>query len=135
MVVQRVDRHDVDPRTPVVARASPADAVTALAALVAGVEARDAAALARLAVDGVPGSDDLMSGVAANAESLDLRQVAARYVDQVGTVAADGSWSAVAEVAWQVDGDASPSQADVVVSFAPDGDGLGITGFGGADRG
>ena len=133
VVVQRVDRHDADPRTPVVARASPADAVTALAVLVTGVEARDAAALARLAVDGVPGSDDLMSGVAANAESLDLRQVAARYIDQVGTVAADGSWSAVAEVAWQVDGDASPSQADVVVSFAPDGDGLGITGFGGAE--
>ena len=88
-----------------------------------------------LAVDGEPGSDELMSGVAANAESLDLREVGARYVDQVGTVAADGSWSAVAEVAWQVEGDTSPSQADVVVSFAPDGDGLGITGFGGADAG
>ncbi len=133
VVVQRGDRHDVDPRTVDVARASPADAATALAAFVAGVDARDAAALSRLAVDGVPGSDELMSGVAANAESLDLREVGARYVDQVGTVAADGSWSAVTEVAWQVEGDASPSQADVVVSFAPDGDGLGIAGFGGAD--
>ena len=91
------------------------------------------AALARLAADGTPGSDELMSGVAANAESLDLREVDARYVDQVGTVAADGSWSAVAEVAWQIAGDSSPSQADVVVSFAPDGDGLGITGFGRPD--
>ncbi len=54
-------------------------------------------------------------------------------MDQVGTVAADGSWSAVTEVAWQVEGDVTPSQADVVVSFAPDGDGLGIAGFGGAD--
>ncbi len=62
--------------------------------------------------------------------------MSARYVDQVGTVAADGTWSAVVEVGWQVDGDSSPSQADVVVTFAPDGDGLGILGFGGAaDRG
>jgi predicted RecA/RadA family phage recombinase len=133
VVVQRGDRHDVEPRHVDVARASPADAATALAALVAGVDGRDAVALSRLAVDVSPASGELMSGIAANAETLDLREVGARYVDQVGTVAADGSWSAVAEVAWQVDGDTSPSQADVVVSFAPDGDGLGIVGFGGED--
>ena len=132
VVLQRGNRHDVDPRTVDVARASPADAATALAALVAGVDARDSVALSRLAVDGVAGSDELMSGVAANAESLDLGDVSARYVDQVGTVGADGAWSAVAEVSWRVEGDSSPSQADVVVSFAPDGDGLGIVGFGGA---
>ena len=134
LAVQRGDRHEVDQQRPVdVARASPADAAVALAAFVAGVDARDAPALSRLAVDGVPASDELMSGVVANADSLDLRGVGARYVDQVGTVAADGSWSAVAEVAWRVDGDPSPSQADVVVTFAPDGDALGITGFGGAE--
>ena len=131
VVVQRGGRHEVEQGPVDAARASPADAAAALAAFVAGVDARDAAALARLAADGAPGSDELMSGVAANAESLDLRDVSARYVDQVGTVAADGSWSAVAEVDWQVDGDVTPSQAEVVVSFAPDGDGLGIAGFGG----
>ena len=133
VVVQRGDRHDVDPRTPDAARASPADAATALAAFVAGVDARDGAALSRLAADGAPDAAELMSGVAVNATSVDLRAVTARYVDQVGTVAADGSWSAVTEVAWQVDGDSAPSQAQVVVSFAPDGDGLGIAGFGGDD--
>ena len=132
VVVQRGDRHDVDPRIPDAARASPADAATALAAFVAGVQSRDADALSRLAVDGNRGSDELMAGIAANAASLDLREVAARYVDQVGTVAADGSWSAVTEMAWQVDGDSVPSQAEVVVSFAPDGDGFGIAGFDGS---
>jgi hypothetical protein len=96
VLVRGTDRHEVDPRPVDVARASPADAVTALAALVAGVDARDAAGLALLAPDGAPGSDELMSGIAANATSLDLRSVSARYVDQVGTVAADGTWSAVA---------------------------------------
>ena len=135
VVVQR-DRHEVDPRIPDAARASPADAATALAAFVAGVDSKDPAALSELAVDGDRGSAEVMSGIAANAESLDLREVAARYVDQVGTVAADGSWSAVTEVAWQVAGDAAPSQADVAVTFAPDGEGLGIRGFGGpVDRG
>ena len=131
--LQREDRHEVDPRPVDASRASPADAATALAALVAGVDARDSVALSRLGVDGVAGSEELMSGVAGNAESLDLGDVGARYVDQVGTVAPDGSWSAVAEVAWRVEGDSSASQADVVVSFAPDGDGLGIVGFGGTD--
>ncbi len=133
VVVQRGGRHDADPRIPDAARASPADAATALAAFVAGVQSRDADALSRLAVDGNRGSDELMAGIAANAASLDLREVAARYVDQFGTVAADGSWSAVTEMAWQVDRDSVPSQAEVVVSFATDGDGLGITGFGGSE--
>ena len=132
-VVRGGDRHEVDPARVDVARASPAEAAAALATFVAGVEGRDAAVLSRLAADGAPGSEDLMSGIAANAASLEIREVGARYVDQVGTVAADGSWSAVAEVLWQVTGDASPSQADVIVSFAPDGDGLGIAGFGDAD--
>ena len=52
VVVQRGDRHDVDPRIPDAARASPADAATALAAFVAGVNPVMQTALSRLAVDG-----------------------------------------------------------------------------------
>ena len=88
-------------------RASPAEAATALGAFVAGVDARDAAVLTRLAPDGGPAASDLLAGVAANAASLDLSDVSARYVDQVGTVATDGWWSAVAEVGWRVEGDDS----------------------------
>ncbi len=71
-----------------------------------------------------------MSGIAANVRSLDLAAVSARYVDQVGAVGADGSWTGVAELTWQLRGfDEQPARSDVVVRFVPDGDGLGIAGF------
>ena len=101
----------------------------------AGVAARDAAALGDLAPGDDPAGEALLRGIAATAEAVALTDVSARYVDQVGATAADGTWSAVAEVSWRVRGDAAPSQADVVVRFAPDGAGVGIVGFGGADKG
>ncbi|RYB96367.1 hypothetical protein EUA06_01985 [Nocardioides glacieisoli] len=135
LVVQRGDRHEVDPRPVEVARASPADAAAVLAALVSGVESADAAALSDLAAAGA--GEEALAGVAANVESLGLTDVSARYVDQVGAVATDGSWSAVAQLGWRVAGDAVPSRADVVVRFAPaaDDDGVGIAGFGGDGAG
>ena len=53
LLVQRSSQHEVDPGPVDVARASPAEAATALSAFVAGVAARDAAALGDLA----PGDD------------------------------------------------------------------------------
>lgn len=71
-----------------------------------------------------------MSGIAANVRALDLTAVTARYVDQVGTVSADGSWTGAAELTWQLRGfDEQPARSDVVVRFAPAGGGLGIAGF------
>ncbi|MCF6377267.1 hypothetical protein L2K70_06600 [Nocardioides KLBMP 9356] len=134
LVVQRGDRHDVDPRPVDVPRASPADAASTLDALVAGIDARDATALADLATPGDAAAADVLRGIAATAGSVQLEDVSVRYVDQAGAVAEDGTWSAVAEVAWSVAGDAVPSRADVVVRFAPRGDGrLAIAGFGGGD--
>ena len=130
----RDGRHDVAPGPVDVVRASPADAVEALAGFVAGVEDRDAGKLSALAPARDAAARATLSGVAANAASLDLRRVSARYVDQVGTVAADGTWSGTAEMSWQVGRlDRAPSSADVVVRFAPDGDELAIVGFGGSD--
>ena len=135
LVVRGGERHEVDPRRTDVARASPAAAAAALASFVSAVETRDADVLASLAPDDDPGAEDVLAGVAANAVTLELSDVSARYVDQVGTVASDGAWSAVAELAWRVAGDQTPSQTDVVVRFAPDGEGVGIVGFGGAGTG
>ena len=135
LVVQRGDRHEVDTRPVDAPRASPAEAAATLASLVTGIADRDAAALAGLAAPGDPATEQVLAGIAANAESLDLSEVSARYVDQAGAVASDGSWSAVAEVAWRVDGDAVASQADVVVRLVPDDDGVAIAGFGGAGTG
>lgn len=125
----RGGRTDVDPRPLDLARASPAQASTALTALVEAVRERDAAALAAAAPD-----DDartLVAAVVANAEALDLRAVSARYVDQVGAVAPDGSWRGVAEISWQVAGfDRAPARAEVAVTFTPTDVGLAVTGFG-----
>lgn len=130
LVLTRGGRHDVEPRPVDVARASPAEAAAALASFVDGVGSRDVEALAGLAPSDEPGARDLLTGIGRNADSLDLRAVSARYVDQVGTVAPDGSWTGVIELTWQIGGlDRAPSEADVAVSFARDGNALGIVGF------
>jgi hypothetical protein len=132
VVLTRDGRDPVEPPRPVEApRASPAEAAAALASFVAGVEERDGEALTGLAPDDSTEVQEQLSGIAANAESLDLRDVSARYVDQVGTVSAEGDWSGVVEMTWRFRGfDDAPARADVVVRFAPDGDGLAIAGFG-----
>lgn len=131
VVLTREGRQEVGPGQPAeVPRASPAEAAAALAAFVEAVEARDAQAMAQLAPPEGSVADELLSGIAANVRSLDLAAVGARYVDQVGTVAADGSWTGVAELTWQLRGfDEHPARSDVVVRFVPDGDELGIAGF------
>ena len=100
-------------------------------AFVAGVEFHDSETLVALAPTDEPTAAELLAGVGRNAESLDLRAVSARYVDQVGTVASDGTWTGIVELTWQLGAlDRAPSVADVAVSFAPDDEGLGISGFG-----
>jgi hypothetical protein len=132
VVLLRDGRDAVEPPRPVeVPRASPAEAAAAMASFIAGVEDRDRDALAALAPEDSPEVEDQLSGIAANAASLDLREVTARYVDQVGTVSADGSWSGVVEMTWRFRGfDSAPARADVVVRFTPAGDALVIAGFG-----
>jgi hypothetical protein len=132
VVLTRDGRDPVEPSRPVEApRASPAEAAAVLASFVAGVEERDGEALTGLAPDDSTEVQEQLSGIAANAESLDLRDVSARYVDQVGTVSAEGDWSGVVEMTWRFRGfDDAPARADVVVRFAPDGDGLAIAGYG-----
>ena len=130
MALTRDGRHDVAPRPVDVPRASPAAAAAALAAFVEAVDARDAAGLSALAPPDDPDADAVLSGIARNTRTLDLRGVGARFVDQVGTVAPDGSWTGLVDLTWQLgDLDPEPARADVAVSFVPDGDGLGITGF------
>jgi hypothetical protein len=132
VVLTRDGQSPVEPPRPVDApRASPAEAAAALTSFVAGVEDRDGEALTALAPDGSTEVQEQLSGIGANAESLDLRDVSARYVDQVGTVSADGAWSGVVDMTWRFRGfDRAPASADVVVRFAPDGDELAIAGFG-----
>jgi hypothetical protein len=60
-----------------------------------------------------------------------VADLSARYVDEVGTVAPDGSWTADVALTWRFDGyDAEPARSDVLVSFTPEGEEVRITGFG-----
>lgn len=136
VVLTRDARHDIDPRPVDVPRASPAAAAAALSAFADGVDSRDAVALAALAPPEDADASDMLAGIARNADELDLRGVTARYVDQVGTVAADGSWTGIVDLTWQFGHlDAEPSRADVAFSFAPDGDRLGFSSIGAPGRG
>lgn len=135
VVLTRSGRHDVEPRPVDAPRASPAEAAAAVASFVAGVRSRDDSALGALAPPDDAAAQELLSAVAHNARALALRDVEARYVDQVGTVAADGSWTGVVDLTWQLGGvDEGASSADVAVGFAPMEDGLAITGFAAQDR-
>ncbi|QSR31758.1 hypothetical protein CFI00_14835 [Nocardioides sp. S5] len=123
-------RHDVDPAPVDVPRASPRDAAEALASFVDGVASRDADVLASLAPAGDAVVGERFAGIADTAADLDLRALSARYVDQVGTVASDGTWSGTVDLTWQVARlDAAPARAEVVVTFVPDDDGLAIADF------
>ncbi|KQV72761.1 hypothetical protein ASC64_19115 [Nocardioides sp. Root122] len=136
LLLLRDPRHDADPGAVDVRRASPAAATTALTDFVAAVDAGDSRSLAALAPDGDEDAADLLAGIGDNVAALDLRGVTARYVDQTGTVAADGSWSGVVELTWRLGAyDAGRSRADLRVDFAPSGDGFGIAGFGGGAGG
>jgi hypothetical protein len=136
VLLTRGGRHEVAPRSVDVPRASPAAAAAAVESFVAAVAARDDEGLRELAPAGDAAAADELSGIAHNAEALDLREVRARYVDQVGTVDPDGRWTGVVDLTWRIGGlDAAASRADVAIAFAPDGDGLGIAGFGSTDRG
>jgi hypothetical protein len=130
VILTRGGRHEVEPGSVDAPRASPAAAAAALTSFVDGVTARDARALSDLAPPADGGAEELLTGIARNAGALDLRAVSARYVDQVGTVAADGSWSGIVDLSWRLGGlDAAPSRADVAVAFVPTDGALGITGF------
>ena len=132
VLLLRDPRHEVDPGSVDVPRASPAAATAVLQDFVAAVDARDTESLVTLAPDGDLDAATLLDAIGGNVAALDLRGVTARYVDQTGTVAADGSWTGVVELTWQLGTyDAGPSSADVPVAFASSGDGLGIAGIGG----
>lgn len=127
----RADVSD-DPTAPT-ARAGAAAA--AVQDLVRALEAGDGEAAAGLAPADDADAGDLLTAVADNARAIGLGELSARYVDEVGAVAQDGSWIAAVDLSWAVDGfDREPAQAEVLVAFAPDDDGVAITGLGGGDH-
>ena len=120
-------------RTAPTARAGAAAA--AVQDLVRALQAGDAAVAADLAPAADLHAVDLLAAVARNARDLRLEDLSARYVDEVGAVSQDGAWTAAVELTWAVEGfDREPAHAEVLIGFAPEGDGVAVTGLGGGDR-
>ena len=125
---RKVDTGPVD-----VLRPDPAGAAAVLRELVAAVEDRDEQLAGSLAPEDDDAAVELLRGVARNARLLDLEGVSARYVAEVGTVAEDGSWTGVVALTWRLAGlDPAPARSEVLVAFEPEGERVGIDGFGGA---
>ena len=85
VVLVRDPRHEVRQRPIDVVRASPAAAAAALADLVAGIQERDVPALSDLAPADDEAAATLLGAVGSNARLLEMEDVTARYIDQVGT--------------------------------------------------
>ncbi|MCW2834013.1 MAG: hypothetical protein JWN68_1966 [Nocardioides sp.] len=103
--------------------------------LLAALEAGDPAGAADLAAEGDGAAREELAAAATNVRALDLTELSARYVDEVGAVSPEGSWTAAVALTWAVAGfDREPARAEVLVDFAGDRERVVITGLGGSDR-
>ncbi len=103
--------------------------------LVEALEAGDAVAAAALGPRTDSEAQASLAQVADNARDLRLRDITARYVDEVGAVAQDGTWTAAVDLSWALEGfDREPAHAEVLVDFAPEDGRAAITGIGGEGR-
>lgn len=127
----RADLSDAPPAPTALAGA----AASSVQELVRALEDGDTAAAADLALASDAEARELLSSVADNARKLRLRDITARYVDEVGAVAQDGSWSAAVDLTWRLEGfDREPAHAEVLIDFVPDDGRAAIAGLGGEGR-
>ncbi len=128
------ETHRATPGAPAAGGPRPGAAAATLHLLEEAVESRDADAARALAPADDPVAVDLLGAVAGNAEALDVVEFSARYVDETGAVAPDGSWTAEVAMTWGFAGfDREPASTEVAVTFVADGDDTAIRRFGGAD--
>jgi hypothetical protein len=112
-----------------------ASAQRTLTDLVHALDARDAAAAAAV---GTETAQPLLEDMAANADRMDLGDLALRLVDADGTVTPDerdelgaGAWAGAAELTYRLNGwDAQPTRTEIRVVFAASG---GRDSIGGGD--
>lgn len=129
------DSYDAAPVSPAEDGVDPAGAASALRALEDALASGDPAAASRLAPAGDPDARDLLSAIGGNVDDIGLVDITARYVDEAGAVAADGSWPAEVDLTWRIDDlDRRTATSEVTITFRPDGDRVGIEAFGGGPR-
>ena len=130
------DTHRATPDVPAGGAPRPGAAAATLHLLEEAVESQDPDAARALAPSGDGAAATLLSSVADNAGALDVTDFSARYVDETGAGADDGSWTAQVALTWAFDDfDREPAGAEVVVTFVPDGDAVAIRRFGGTGDG
>lgn len=123
----RDDRYEASPPEVSPTTANPAAAASVLHSFEEAVDARDPAASADAAAKG---SEDLLEGLIDNARESRIGDFSARYVDELGAPGADGAWTAAVTMTWRFVGfDDEMARSEVLVRFAPRGDGVGIVGF------
>ncbi|NYG56298.1 hypothetical protein [Nocardioides perillae] len=118
------------PTAPSVAAARPAEAAAALDALARALEDGSPEAAAAVAPPGDETAAARLAAVADDASALGVGEVDLRYVDALGPVGNDGSWTAEADATWSFAGfDTAPVRAEVQVALRVVGDAVGVVGF------
>ena len=136
VVLLRDDTHRATPGVPVADGPRPGAAAATLHLLEEAVESHDPDAARALAPGGDAAAATLLAAVADNAGALEVTDFSARYVDETGAAAEDGSWTAQVALTWGFAGfDPEPAGAEVAVAFVTDGDAVAIRRFGGSGDG
>lgn len=135
VVVLSDDTYRAAPPPEVVDEPRPAAAAAALHAFAEAVTARDSTGAAGLGPSDNAASEAQLRAAVENSADLHVADFTARYVDEVGAVELDGSWTAVVDLTWRFAGfDRAPARAEVLVTFALAGDSAVIESIGGGDR-
>lgn len=110
----------------------PASAAALLQDLTEAVRTGDRDAAAALADMDDPDAQAALHALVDNAEAIGLRDVAFRYLDELGALDAQGEWRAAATLQARFGRvDPAPATVEVEVGFAVDGGDVTITGLGG----
>jgi hypothetical protein len=121
---------DQAPRT-----AAPALAGETLSSLVDAVDSGRPAQAERLAAPDDAHARGELAALVENARAAHVDDFSLRYVDELGAVAGDGSWSAAVDTSWAFHGfDRAPALAEVRFGFRVDDDRVYVTSIGGGDR-
>lgn len=130
VVLLTEDRYVAPTPSPVVAGPDAGAAAEALAQLAQALSRGDVEAGAALAPEDDPTARDLLSALAGNASRLRVTGVGLRFVDQVGVLQPDGSWTARADLTWALQGQPSgEARTEVEVGLRQDGGRVAVTGF------
>lgn len=124
------DRYVAPTPPPAAAGVDAAGASATLSELAQALSRGDEETSAALAPDGDSAARDLLAALAGNAAGLRVGGVELRFVDQLGVLGRDGSWTARADLTWELRGQpAGPARTEVEVGLRQ-GDGrVAVTGF------